>query len=68
LRTTPTADNRSYHISSEKIKNQLGFTARYTIRQAVEDLVQAFKVGDLTDSLENELYFNIRRMQSLKLV
>lgn len=68
LRTTPTDDNRSYHISSEKIKNQLGFTARYAIRQAVEDLVQAFKVGDLTDSLENELYFNIRRMQSLKLV
>ena len=68
LRTTPTDDNRSYHISSEKIKNQLGFKARYTIRQAVQDLVQAFKAGDLPDSLENEFYFNIRRMQSLKLV
>jgi len=68
LCTTPTDDNRSYHISSEKIKKHLGFTARYTIRQAVEDLVQAFKAGDLPDSLENELYFNIRRMQSLKLV
>ena len=68
LCTTPTDDNRSYHISSEKIKKHLGFTAKYTIRQAVEDLVQAFKAGDLPDSLENELYFNIRRMQSLKLV
>ena len=68
LRTTPTDDNRSYHISSEKIKNQLGFKAGYTIRQAVQDLVQAFKAGDLPDSLENEFYFNIRRMQSLKLV
>ena len=68
LRTTPTDDNRSYHISSEKIKRELGFEARHTIRQAAQDLVRAFQVGDLPDSLDNEIYFNIRRMQSLKLV
>ena len=68
LVTTPTADNRSYHISSEKIRKELGFKARHTIRDAVEDLVQAFESGKLPDSLDNELYFNIRRMQSLKLV
>jgi len=68
LRTTPTDDNRSYHISSDKIKRELGFEARHTIRQAAQDLVRAFQVGDLPDSLDNEIYFNIRRMQSLKLV
>ena len=68
LITTPTDDNRSYHISSEKIRKELGFKARHTIRDAVEDLVQAFESGKLPDSLDNELYFNIRRMQSLKLV
>lgn len=68
LVTTPTDDNRSYHISSEKIRKELGFKARHTIRDAVEDLVQAFESGKLPDSLDNELYFNIRRMQSLKLV
>ena len=68
LRTTPTDDNRSYHISSEKIKRELGFEARHTIREAAQDLVQAFQAGDLPGSLDSEIYFNIRRMQSLKLV
>ena len=64
---TPTDDNRSYHISSDKIKRQLGFKATHTIRDAVIDLVSAFDEGLLPDSLENERYFNIRRMQSLNL-
>ena len=65
LITTPTNDNRSYHISSEKIKEELGFEARHTIREAVEDLCNAFDKGLLPNSLENEMYFNIKRMQSL---
>ena len=68
LVTTPTDDNRSYHISSQKIREELGFRATHTIRDAVVDLVKAFDSGKLPDSLDNELYFNIRRMQSLKLV
>ena len=67
LITTPTDDNRSYHISSERIYKELGFKARYSIRDAVVDLVQAFEAGKLPDSLNDETYFNIRRMQSLKL-
>ena len=67
LVTTPTDDNRSYHISSEKIYKELGFKARHTIRDAVVDLVQAFEAGKIPDSLNDETYFNIRRMQSLKL-
>ena len=67
LITTPTDDNRSYHISSQKIKDELGFEAQHTIREAVEDLKNAFDNGLLPDSLENEMYFNIKRMQSLNL-
>ncbi len=67
LITTPTDDNRSYHISSEKIKMQLGFEAKKTISDASEDLKNAFKNGLITDSFENELYFNIKRMQSINL-
>ena len=37
------------------------------IREAVEDLKNAFDKGLLPDSLENEMYFNIKRMQSLNL-
>ena len=68
LVVTPTDDDRSYHISSQKIKNELGYSPRYSIRQAVEDLRQAFINGNLPNSLDDEIYFNIRRMQSIKLV
>ena len=67
LITTPTDDNRSYHISSQKINEELGFVATHTIREAVEDMCSAFDQGLLPDSLENEMYFNIKRMQNLSL-
>jgi len=67
LMTTPTDDNRSYHISSEKIRRELGFRAKHSIREAVIDLVNAFEDGKLPNSLDDEIYFNIRRMQSLNL-
>ncbi len=67
LKTTPTDDNRSYHISSKKIHKELGFRATHTIREAVADLVNAFEQKLLQNSLENECYFNIKRMQALNL-
>jgi nucleoside-diphosphate-sugar epimerase len=67
LITTPTDDNRSYHISSKIIKEELGFEATHTISDAAQDLCDAFKKGILPNSLDNEMYFNIRRMQNLRL-
>jgi nucleoside-diphosphate-sugar epimerase len=67
LVTTPTDDNRSYHISSDRIREKLGFTATHSIREAAVDLVHAFRTNLLPNSLEDERYFNIRRMQSLNL-
>ena len=64
---TPTDDNRSYHVSSKKIAEVLGFTASHTIKDAVCDLKKAFDSGLLPNSLEDERYFNIKRMQSLSL-
>ena len=68
LITTPSDDNRSYHISSKKIKTELGFEATHTIQDAVKDLCAAFDIGLLPNSLDNEMYFNIKRMQNLELV
>ena len=65
LEVTPTDDNRSYHVSSKKIKEELGFVARYTIKDAVMSIKEAFETGRLPNSLENENYFNIKRMQSI---
>ena len=65
--TLPTEDNRSYHISSKKIYDELGFKATRTIRDAVIGIKNAFDQGKLPNSLNDERYFNIKRMQSLNL-
>jgi nucleoside-diphosphate-sugar epimerase len=62
-----TKDNRSYHITSEKIKKILNFETKKTIKNAIEDLNKAFKEELFTNSLENEMYFNIKRMKSINL-
>lgn len=64
---TPTDDNRSYHISSARIKETLGFSPKRSIRDAIVDMKRAFEKGLLPDSLTDERYFNIRRMQSVQL-
>ena len=67
LEAVPTDDNRSYHISSKKIKKILGFESQYTIKDSVNDLKEAFEKGLLPDSLTDEKSFNIKRMQSITL-
>jgi len=63
----PTDDNRSYHISSAKITSELGFAPTHTIRDAVVDLKNAFDAGLLKDSMNNSMYYNIKRMKEINL-
>lgn len=67
LIATPTNDNRSYHISSKKIAEKIGFHTKYTIEDAVRDLKEAFEMGKLPNSFEDEKYFNIKRMNNIHL-
>tara|TARA_B100000401_G_C52809562_1_gene722990 strand:- start:1762 stop:2739 length:978 start_codon:yes stop_codon:yes gene_type:complete len=60
-------DDRSYHISSEKIKDKLGFIAEYNIKDAILDLKKAFANNVFNKPLDNEMYFNIKRMKSINL-
>lgn len=64
---TKSNDNRSYHVSSEKIKTVLGFETKYTVKNAVSDLKIAFENNILTNTFDNELFFNIKRMNSINL-
>ena len=64
---TKTDDNRSYHISSKKIKKVLDFETTKTIEDAVSDLRKAFEKNLLPNSLADEKYFNIKRMNNIKL-
>jgi nucleoside-diphosphate-sugar epimerase len=61
--TSPTDDLRSYHISSEKIWQELGWKPKRTIEDAVQDLLAAFKAGKLPSALTDPRYFNIKTMQ-----
>ena len=65
--TTPTNDPRSYHISSEKIKRELGFEPKYSIKEAVRDLVEAFKAGKIPDPMTDIHYYNVKMMLDKKL-
>jgi nucleoside-diphosphate-sugar epimerase len=67
LEVRPTNDLRSYHVSSKKIKDELGFEATHSIEDAVVDLIKAFKDGRLPDSLDDPRYFNIKMMQKVNL-
>jgi nucleoside-diphosphate-sugar epimerase len=67
IETTPTNDNRSYHISSEKIRHDLGYEPRFTIEDAIRDLRNAFDAGKIHDPLNNPYYYNIKRMQEIHL-
>lgn len=64
--TSSTDDNRSYHVSSEKIKKELGFAARRSVADAVGDLVTAYKAGRIKDP-DDKKYYNIKTMQDIKL-
>lgn len=67
LEVKPTNDLRSYHVSSKKIRDELGFEATHSIEQAVVDLIEAFKDGRLPNSLDDARYFNIKMMQKVNL-
>jgi nucleoside-diphosphate-sugar epimerase len=64
---TPTDDHRSYHVSSEKILRELGFSAQRSVKDAIVDLRTAFSAGKVPNSMTDDRYYNIKRMQSLKL-
>ena len=67
LKTTPTDDNRSYHISSSKIQKQLDFSPKFGVEDAIRDLKLACEKKLLPNSLSDDVYFNIKRMEKIKL-
>lgn len=67
IEVQPTNDNRSYRVSSEKIKRELGFEARRTLEDAIRGLVAAFQDGKIPDSMSAAKYYNIKTMQAIDL-
>jgi nucleoside-diphosphate-sugar epimerase len=67
IQTTPTDDLRSYHISSDKIRKELGFVPKHTIEDAVRDLKRAFDAGEVPAAMDDPRYYNIKLMQAVTL-
>jgi nucleoside-diphosphate-sugar epimerase len=63
--TTPSDDNRSYHVNSDKVFRTLGYRPKRTIEDAVRDLARAFRNHLLDDSFENDWYYNVRTMKRI---
>ena len=62
---TESNDNRSYHINSDKIKDELGFIPSHSISDAINSLFDAFDKKLVKNSFEDDIYFNVKRMQNL---
>ena len=65
--TTPSDDLRSYHVSSKKIAEQLGYRPKRSIEDAVSDLCAAFKMGKLSNSLSDDNYINVKTVKNIGL-
>src|ERR1051325_4949336 len=63
ITTSPTNDLRSYHVSSRKIAEKLGWKPKRTIEDAVRDLCKAFKAGKIPNSLTDDRYVNVRTVK-----
>jgi len=64
IETTATNDIRSYHVSSEKIRRELGYAPKRTVEDAVRDLCAAFQDGKIPDPLDNIRYYNVKTIQA----
>jgi len=67
IETTPSDDPRSYHVSSRKIEERLGWRPTRSIEDAVRDICRAFREGLLPNSLDDDRYFNVRTIKTLTL-
>lgn len=64
VETSPSNDLRSYHVSSAKIRRELGWAPKRTVEDAIRDLCDAFRTGKLPNSLNDSKYFNVKTVQA----
>ncbi|MEM9209905.1 MAG: SDR family oxidoreductase [Pseudomonadota bacterium] len=62
--TTPSDDNRSYHINSDKVHRVLGFQPKYTIEDAIRGLCFAFRDGKIPEPMTDNKYYNVKTLKA----
>ena len=68
VETTPTDDIRSYHVSSEKIRRELGYVPARSVQDAIRDLCRAFQAGKIPRALDDIRYYNVKAIRASGLV
>jgi len=58
--TTSSNDLRSYHVSSRKIREKLGYVPKRSVEDAIRGLCDAFKSDKLPNSLTDDHYVNVK--------
>lgn len=48
------SDPRNYKVSFKKVKETLGFEPQYSVKQGIEELINALKIGVYKDSMANK--------------
>lgn len=60
------SDPRNYRVTFEKVKNVLGFEPKYTVKDGVDELVNALEIGLYKDSVtDKNRYGNYKLNQTL---
>lgn len=67
IETESNNDFRSYHVSSRKIAEKLGYVPKRSVEDAIRDICRAFKAGKLPNSLDDDRYFNVRTVRKVGL-
>lgn len=60
----PIVDTRSYRVSGEKIRNEIGFIPQFSVDQAIIELQNAYYEKKFQDPT-SDIYYNLRRMKYL---
>lgn len=61
--TVPSDDPRSYHLSADRARDELGFEPRHALVTAVRELRDAYESGQITDS-HSSVYRNVAWMKA----
>ncbi len=67
IKITKSTDKRSYHINSKKIESVLNFKPKYSIEDAVNEIIMSFKKKLIRESFDNDSFFNIRTLKKKRI-
>jgi len=58
-------DERTYHVSSERLAKELGFSMKKTIRDAVVEIMNAYRNGWWSNP-DDSIYHNVQKMKAME--